>query len=344
MICEISRLSFNEIYNRLDVKVEERGESYYNEMIAPLVKELTERGIVEESKGAQCIFTSVDQVPLMVVKGDGGYGYDSTDMACIFHRLFVERADWVVYVTDLGQESHFLKIFDAAKQAGWHREPLTRLDHVGFGVVQGEDGKKFKTRSGTVTKLSDLLDEAAERAENELRRRAEEMGQGDMKLSPEEFKAAAAKMGYAAIKYCDLKQNRTTNYRFSFDKMLANTGNTAVYLLYGYARMCGIQRKSGKDIKKLDASKLRITHDAERDLLFGILRFPETIEKILADLHLHSLAEYMYELSGLLTNFYTNCKVVDSPEEESRLLIVEAVRKVMERCFFLLGIEPLERI
>merc|ERR1712183_639690 len=141
-------------------------------MIPAIVKELEDRGICVESDGAKCIFTPrVAEIPLMAVKSDGGFGYDSTDLAAIYHRLFVMRSDWIIYITDLGQETHFHMIFDAAEQAGWHRPPVTRCDHMGFGVVQGEDKKKFKTRSGETVKLVDLLDEAIERAAQEIKDR-----------------------------------------------------------------------------------------------------------------------------------------------------------------------------
>lgn len=146
-ICDVSRLSFNQIYARLGITLEERGESFYNSLIPPLVEELKARKICVESDGAQCIFTpGVSDIPLMAVKSDGGYGYDSTDLAAVYHRLFVMRADWVIYITDMGQESHFFMIFEAARMAGWHREGITRLDHMGFGVIQGEDKKKIQNQ------------------------------------------------------------------------------------------------------------------------------------------------------------------------------------------------------
>ena len=187
---------------------------------------MKKQNIVIESEGAQCIFCpEIDEIPLMVVKSDGGYGYDSTDLAAINHRIFQEKGQWLIYVTDLGQENHFLKIFSAARKAGWATEDKVRMDHVGFGVVQGEDGKKFKTRSGDVVRLADLLDEAEERAMKELEGRDELVGE-------EEKKKAAKVIGISAVKYFDLRQNRLTNYSFSYDKMLDPKGNTAVYLLY----------------------------------------------------------------------------------------------------------------
>jgi arginyl-tRNA synthetase len=346
LICDISRQSFQVIYDRLDVQLLERGESYYNEMIPPLVKELEQRGIIEESQGAKCIFTSVGPVPLMVVKADGGYGYDSTDMAGVFHRIMVEQCDWIVYITDLGQETHFHTVFKAAERAGWHRPPQTRIDHMGFGVVLGEDGKKFKTRSGDTVKLEDLLDEAVERSTVELKRREEEQKDksSGTYLSPDEFADAAKKMGYGAVKYFDLKQNRMTDYRFSFDAMLDSKGNTAVYLLYAYARICSIFSKGNIALGKVDASATKIVHPAERDLCATILKFPDVVASVQSELHVSRLTDYVYELAQKLATFYTAAKVLGSPEQQSRLAMLEAARRVLQQSLSLLGIQTLERL
>merc|ERR1712232_468223 len=224
--------------------------------------------------GAQCIFTpKVSEIPLMAVKTDGGYGYDSTDLAAIYHRLFLMRADWVVYITWVGQELHFHMIFDAAEQAGWHRPPASRCDHIGFGVVQGEDHKKFKTRSGETVKLSDLLDEAVERAHVEIKKRVEEQGENAFIKDEKEQLAAATQLGIAAVRYFDMKQNRVSPYVFSYERMLDSKGNSAVFLFYAYARIRQIQKKSGVDIESIPAKELKVsagTNDkankAERDL------------------------------------------------------------------------------
>mmetsp|Transcript_24971 Transcript_24971/g.63731 ORF Transcript_24971/g.63731 Transcript_24971/m.63731 type:complete len:602 (+) Transcript_24971:35-1840(+) len=358
MLCDISREEFQKVFDRLDVTLTERGESFYNPLIAPLVKQLEQRGLVQESNGAKVIYTPrISEVPLMAVKSDGGFGYDSTDLACIYHRLFVMRAEWIIYVTDAGQENHFLSIFDAAAQAGWHRpvadhrggQPIipgqdhfiTRCDHMGFGVVTGEDGKKFKTRSGETVKLVDLLDEAVARARTELVTR--QATQED-KLTDAELDAAAAKIGYSAVKYADLKGNRITSYAFSFDKMLDPKGNTAVYLLYAYARIQQMKIKAGVDVGKVDLKELKLGEAAERALALHLLQFPEIIEAILQDLNIHRLAEYLYGLCTHLATFYTKCKVVGTPEQNSRLLLIEATRKVMLQGFHLLGIQELDRI
>lgn len=347
-ICEVSRVAFNKIYDRLDISLEERGESYYNSMIPPLVEDLKEREICVESKGAMCIFTpKTSEIPLMAVKTDGGFGYDSTDLAAIYHRLFVMRSDWIIYVTDLGQELHFHMIFDAAEQAGWHRPGITRCDHMGFGVVQGEDKKKFKTRSGETVKLVDLLDEAVERAHQEILTRVEEQKKNGAEInleSEEAQKNAAEKIGIAAVRYFDMKQNRTSPYVFSYDRMLDAKGNSAVFLFYAYARIRSIQRKSAVDISKLPASELKVEHPAERDLALKLLQFPDVIEAIVANLHLHQLTDYLWELCNVLTTFYMKCKVLGEKEQSSRLLLCEATRKVLLKSFQLLGFTPLEQI
>jgi arginyl-tRNA synthetase len=286
----------------------------------------------------------------MAVKSDGGFGYDSTDLAAIYHRLFVMRADWIVYLTDLGQESHFHMIFDAAEQAGWHRPGVTRVDHMGFGVVQGEDKKKFKTRSGETVKLSNLLDEAVERALQEITERVkgqEEQGSEVFLKLPEEQQDAAEKIGIAAVRYFDMKQNRTSNYVFSYEKMLDPRGNSAVFLFYAYARICSILRKAsglGVDVAKLPASELKVAHPSERELALKLLRFPDVMEAILGDLHLHQLAEYLWELCNLYTAFYRDCHVIGGAEQTSRLLLSVATQKVLFKAFFLLGFTPLEKI
>ena len=348
-ICEISRVQFNIIYDKLGVTLEERGESYYNDLIAPIISDLQKKGFVKESEGAQCFFSSCDDVPLILQKGDGGFGYDSTDAAAVHHRLITSKGDWVIYITDLGQESHFFKVFDLAKTVGWHSPPKTRLDHMGFGVVQGSDGKRFRTSAGESVKLIDLLDEATRRAKVELKKRQEQQGAaGDesskTSLSEADFDAAAEQIGYGAVRYFDLKQNRKTNYKFDYDQMLDPRGNTAVYLFYAYARIVSIQRKSGKVIKDIKSNELKLGTDSERALMLHVLKFPDTVETVLSELYLHWLTEYCYDLCSLLTTFYTDNRVLGEAEENSRLLICEAARKVLLRCFNLLGLKPLDRI
>ena len=338
-ICDVSRQEFDAIYKRLDVKnLVERGESFYNEFIPARLEELAEKGVSTMSDGAQCVFTPGNQTPLIVRKSDGGFNYASTDLAAIWHRVHKERADWVIYVTDAGQAGHFVQVFATAKTMGWIPEAV-RVDHVGFGLVLGDDGKRFRTRSSEVVRLVDLLDEAVTRCAAQLKERNPEW-------SDAEIQDAAEAMGYGAVKYADLNQNRNTNYTFSFDRMLSLQGNTAVYLLYAHARICSIVRKSGVDEKLLgpEAKDIQLATPEEAALALTIARFPEAVEAVLEELMPNRLTDYLYDLSTKFNDFYTNCPVIGSDEQASRLQLCEATAVVMRQCFTLLGIRPLMRL
>ena len=338
ILCEISRKSFQVIYDRLGITLEERGESFYNDMIPGVVEKLDAKGMVTESSGAKCIFTHVDDVPLMAVKSDGGFGYDSTDLAAIYHRIFEINANWLIYLTDMGQENHFWKLFAAAKQAGWLTN--VRADHVIFGMVLGEDGKRFRTRSSETVKLKDLLDEATKRAGEELRER---VAGTNTNIDESSLDEAAETIGIGAVRYFDMRNNRVTNYVFSYDKMLDPKGNTAVYLLYAYARICSIMRQSKVDMDSLNAeTELVLAQQTERDLALELLRFPDMVNSVLADLFPNKLTDYMWDVSNKFTAFYMECRVVDSPEMRSRLILCKATKDVLAICFYFLGIKPLE--
>ncbi|GJP62353.1 hypothetical protein CLOP_g19429 [Closterium sp. NIES-67] len=357
-ICDVSRKEFDLVYQRLGIKLEEKGESFYNSRIPAALEKLKEAGLVVESEGAQCIFVEGHKVPLIVVKSDGGFNYATTDLTCLLYRIEEEKAQWIIYVTDVGQTQHFDMFFKAAQKAGFYAgkakkgkaaaaaaadsaAPAIRVDHVGFGLVLGEDGKRFRTRSSEVVRLVDLLDEAVTRAKQGLVERGRE---GEWK--EEEVNAAAAALGYGAVKYADLKNNRLTNYTFDYDQMLDMKGNTAVYLLYAHARICSIIRKSGKNVQEIvqSGAKLRLDHPSERALALELSRFSEVVESAVQDLLPNTLCEYLYNLSGSFTTFYTNCQVVGNEYEESRLILCEATAVVMRKCFELLGITPLYRL
>jgi arginyl-tRNA synthetase len=257
-------------------------------------------------------------------------------------------------------------VFDAGKAAGWSTEGEgVRVDHIGFGVVTGDDGKRLKTRSGETVKLIDLLDEAPRRMEKVLLERAAE---GKTPLSPEEIKQASKNIGYAAVKYADLKNHPTTNYCFSYDRMLDTKGDTAVYLMFAYARLCSILTKAKKgtglgntgpsvDIAAIkgDASTLcSLAHPAERALAFELMQLGDVIRTVAMELMPNRLCDYLKELSVKCTDFVTKChvlnplmedgKATDMATVKARLLLCESTRCVMEQCLTLLGISPLERI
>ncbi|KAH8072651.1 hypothetical protein JL721_3294 [Aureococcus anophagefferens] len=324
VLCDISRKEFDKVYARLDVKVEEFGESYYNAMIPGAIGLLEDAGLVNAESGAACVFLPGHSFPLIIRKSDGGYGYDSTDMAAIHHRLRTLGVEWVVYVTDLGQAEHFHMCFEAARAAKWDDASAhVRLHHVGFGVVQGEDGKRFKTRSGETVRLVDLLDASVERMEKSL---SDRVAEGKCALPPSEVKRAAAAIGYGAVKYFDLHQHPSTNYKFSYDKMLSTSGNTAVYLLFAHARLASIVAKA-RETRKVDAkaaaagAALVLTqHGKERALAFELTQFAEVVLSVADDFLPVRICDYLYKIATKFTEFVTECKVLDDPRMAERLI------------------------
>ncbi|KAK9094143.1 hypothetical protein Scep_025612 [Stephania cephalantha] len=342
-ICEISRQEFHQVYRLLGVHLEEKGESFYNPYIPGVLEALSNQGLIEESEGARVIFIEGKNIPLIVVKSDGGYNYASTDLAALWYRLNEEKAEWIIYLTDVGQQQHFEMFISAAQQAGWlpaDDNLYPKVTHVGFGLVLGDDGKRFRTRSSEVVKLVDLLDEAKNRSKAALVERGKAS-----EWTKEELEQTAEAVGYGAVKYADLKNNRMTNYTFNYDQMLNDKGNTAVYLLYAHARICSIIRKSNKDIEELKKrGSISLDHADERVLGLHLIQFAEIVEEACTNLLPNVLCEYLYNLSENFTKFYSNCQVVGSQEETSRLLLCEATAVVMRKCFYLLGITPVNKM
>lgn len=341
-ICEISRKAYQEIYDLLNIRLTERGESYYNPVLAATVKDLEERGLVTVSDGAKCIFLEGftnrdgDPLPVMVQKSDGAYNYDTTDMAAIKQRIFEEKADRLIYVTDAGQSTHFQMIFKAAEKAGYLDPQKVRVDHVGFGLVLGSDGKKFRTRSGETEKLMDLLTAAIDKAQEILDERSPQM-------SLDERKTLAKAIGLGAIKYSDLSSHRMSDYHFSYDKMLRFEGNTAAYLMYSYVRVSGIKRKVGLDPASL-TDKIVLQHPSEVALGLHLLRFSEAVEQVTSDLCPNRITDYLYQLAEKFNAFFRDCRVEGTPEQNSRLLLCEDTAKVLKQGLSILGIQTVDRM
>lgn len=342
-IVEISKRSYKEIYRLLDVRIEDRPESFYNPFLNDVVEELQKKGMVTESEGALCIFLDGftgrdgEPLPLIVKKSDGAYNYATTDLAAIRHRLQEEKADRIIYVTDAGQASHFKMIFQAAVKAGW-LDKKVRVDHVPFGLVLGLDGKKFKTRSGETEKLIDLILNAVAKAYEIIEERQRDM-------SEPEKKALATSLGVSCIKYADLSCHRTGDYTFSYDRMLKFEGNTASYLLYSFVRIQGIKRKIGEKADTiLKTSKADIRHPSEVALGLHIARFNETLSQMAEDLLPNQLTEYLFELAEKFNAFFRDCRVEGSSEEASRLILVDASEKVLQAGLDILGIKTVDRM
>jgi len=344
MICEVSRKAFREIYDILGVKIQERGESFYNPALPGIITHFENKGLVTVSGGAKCVFlegiTGRDGVPLPMIiqKSDGGYNYETTDLAAMKQRIEEEKADRIIILTDAGQALHFTMVSKAAEKAGFYDPAKTRFDHVTFGVVLDPSGKKFKTRSGETEKLIDLLTEAVRRAEAIVEERLPE-------ASSEEKDAIAKALGIGAVKYADLSGNRIKDYTFSYDRMLKFEGNTAAFLLYAFVRIQGIKRKGGKDLEVLIRErKIILSHVSETGLALHLCRFGEVLQAIEKDLFPNRLADYLYELAEKFNAFYRDCRVGGSEEESSRLLLCEAAGKVLQKGLELLGLDTTERM
>uniref|UniRef100_K3WKF0 arginine--tRNA ligase n=1 Tax=Globisporangium ultimum (strain ATCC 200006 / CBS 805.95 / DAOM BR144) TaxID=431595 RepID=K3WKF0_GLOUD len=343
-LCEISRREFQKVYDRLGVTLREMGESFYNSIIPSVLDIVRSKGLMENSNGAQCVFTKVHKQPFLLVKSDGSYLYPTTDIAALWYRLHVLKADWIVIYTDYTQKDHFDLLAEVGRMSGILDPTKNRFNHVGFGTVNDESGKRFKTRSGEVVRLVELLDEAKARMKTQLLARIES---GQTSLPLDQVDVAAEKIGYGAVKYFDLRQSPTSNYIFSFDRMLSTNGDTAVYLMFAYARLCSIIRKSGVNIDELiqqEENLINPVHATEVALAQELLQLPDVISFINKDLNSNRLCAYLYTLAEKVQTFVTACRVLGSEEQNSRLLLCEATLKVMQKCFFLLGIEPLDQI
>lgn len=337
IICDISKKAFEEIYSLLDVKIEERGESFYNPYLPEIVKDLEQKGLITISGGAKCVFLEGfknkegNPLPVIVQKSDGGFNYDTTEIAAFRQRCLEEKADRIIIVTDAGQSLHFQMIYQVVLMAKYLDPLKIKFDHVTFGLVLGPDGKKFKTRSGETERLIDLLTEAIDRSKLLLKER---LGEAD------DLDALASALGINAIKYADLSCHRQKDYSFSYDRMLKFEGNTAAFLLYSYVRILSIKRKVGK--AKL--GRINIEHSSELSLGLHLRRFGEVLEMMTRDLLPNRLADYLYELAEKFNAFFRDCHVIGSNEEADRLLLCDLTAKVLKQGFEILGLKTLERM
>ncbi len=348
LLCDQSRREFQKIYDRLDIRLTERGESFYNPYLPGVIEGLREAGLLVEDQGAQCVFLDGfsnkdgDPLPLIVQKSDGGYNYATTDLASIRYRIGTDGARRIIYVTDAGQANHFAQVFQVAERAGWIPEGV-ELVHVPFGLVQGEDGKKLKTRAGDTIRLRDLLDEAVDRARADLQQRIVDE---ERQETPEFIEQVASRAGLGAVKYADLSQNRNSNYIFSFDKMLALQGNTAPYMLYAYVRIQGIARRGGIDFGALEDVQLHLGEETEFALARHLLQLDEAIDAVARELLPNRLCQYLFELSQKFNQFYDRCPVLNAeePQRTTRLILCDLTARTLRLGLSLLGIEVLERM
>jgi arginyl-tRNA synthetase len=341
-----SKIYFFSVFEKLDMEIRDAdivGESGYNDMLAETCRLLEESGVAVRSEGALCVFfddikgPDGQQVPLIVQKSDGGYGYAATDLSAIRDRVFNLKASTLLYVVDARQALHFKMVFETARRAGWLNDDVTAFQ-LAFGTVLGKDGKPFKTRAGETVRLVDLLDEAIDRASAVVREKAQD-------LSEEEIAERGAQVGIGAVKYADLSTSANRDYKFDLDQMVSLNGDTSVYLQYAYARIRSILRKAG-DTRPAPHPELAL-EAAERALGLHVDAFAATVAEAAAEYAPHKLAAYLYQLASLYTSFYDKCPVLKAgtPEQvENRLFLCDVTARTLHRGMALLGIRTPERL
>ena len=345
-INKVSTVAFEKMYKRMGLTVDiTLGESFYRDKVGRIYEELIKTGIAEESLGALVVFLREHErfktQPFIIRKSDGASNYASTDLATLLYRVEHFNAEEIVYVTDGRQQDHFQQLFmTAAKWFAAMGYKLPELRHVWFGTILGEDGKAIKTKSGEPIRLRALLDEAVARAKSIVREKSPDMPE-------DEANKIANTVGVAALRYADLAQNRTSDYVFSWEKLLAFDGNTAPYLLYAVARIYSIFRKTGMN-PDADYAAEAADLETEREVALArkLLALPAVFELTLAELRPHFLCTYLYELAGLFSSFYNADKVIveDKAVMAKRLMLCARTLRILETGLKMLAIEPLEKM
>ena len=335
-------------YNRLNVTLtrdDVMGESLYNPMLPGIVADLKAQGLAVESEGATVVFLDEyknkegEPMGVIIQKKDGGYLYTTTDIACAKYRYETLHADRVLYYIDSRQHQHLMQAWTIVRKAGYVPDSVP-LEHHMFGMMLGKDGKPFKTRAGGTVKLADLLDEALERARRLVAEKNPDM-------PADELEKLANAVGIGAVKYADLSKNRTTDYIFDWDNMLAFEGNTAPYMQYAYTRVLSVFRKAEIDESALSSAPVVIREDREAQLAARLLQFEETLTVVAREGTPHVMCAYLYDGAGLFSGFYEHCPILSAENEEvrnSRLKLAQLTAKTLKLGLDTLGIETVERM
>ena len=337
-----------EIYQQLNVTLNDgdvRGESFYNNDLAPIVKELQDQGLAVESDGAQVVFLQEladkegNPSPMIIQKQGGGFLYATTDLAALRYRVNTLQANRIMYFIDARQSLHMQQVFTLSRKAKFVDESVS-LEHLAFGTMMGSDGKPFKTRTGGTVKLAELLTEAVERA-------TALVSEKNSELNADEVKEIGRKVGIGSVKYADLCKTRTNDYVFNWDSMLSFEGNTAPYLQYAYTRVQSIFRKAGVTPESI-TSPLLIGTEQEKTLAIKLLQFSEVLDQVAREAMPHLLCTYLYEIASLYMSFYEACPILKegvAPElRDSRLRLCHLVAKTIAQGLDLLGIEVMEKM
>ncbi len=335
-------------YDRLNVTLtrdDVMGESLYNPMLPGIVADLKAKGLAVESEGATVVFLDEfknkegEPMGVIIQKKDGGYLYTTTDIACAKYRYETLHADRVLYYIDSRQHQHLMQAWTIVRKAGYVPDSVP-LEHHMFGMLLGKDGKPFKTRAGGTVKLADLLDEALERARRLVAEKNPDM-------PADELEKLANAVGIGAVKYADLSKNRTTDYIFDWDNMLAFEGNTAPYMQYAYTRVLSVFRKADIDESALANAQVVISEDREAQLAARLLQFEETLTVVAREGTPHVMCAYLYDVAGLFSGFYEHCPILSAENEEirnSRLKLAQLTAKTLKLGLDTLGIETVERM
>ncbi len=335
-------------YDRLNVTLtrdDVMGESLYNPMLPGIVADLKAKGLAVESEGATVVFLDEfknkegDPMGVIIQKKDGGYLYTTTDIACAKYRYETLHADRVLYYIDSRQHQHLMQAWTIVRKAGYVPDSVP-LEHHMFGMMLGKDGKPFKTRAGGTVKLADLLDEALERARRLVAEKNPDM-------PADELEKLANAVGIGAVKYADLSKNRTTDYIFDWDNMLAFEGNTAPYMQYAYTRVLSVFRKADIDEQALASAPVIISEDREAQLAARLLQFEETLTVVAREGTPHVMCGYLYDVAGLFSGFYEHCPILSAENDavrNSRLKLAQLTAKTLKLGLDTLGIETVERM
>ncbi|UXY12876.1 arginine--tRNA ligase [Kosakonia sp. ML.JS2a] len=347
-LVDITMSQNQKTYERLNVTLTRKdvmGESLYNPMLPGIVADLRAKGLAVESEGATVVFLDEYQnkegepMGVIIQKKDGGYLYTTTDIACAKYRYETLHADRVLYYIDSRQHQHLMQAWTIVRKAGYVPDSVP-LEHHMFGMMLGKDGKPFKTRAGGTVKLADLLDEALERARRLVAEKNPDM-------PAEELEKLANAVGIGAVKYADLSKNRTTDYVFDWDNMLAFEGNTAPYMQYAYTRVLSVFRKAGIEESALESAPVVVSEERESQLAARLLQFEETLSVVAREGTPHVMCAYLYDLAGLFSGFYEHCPILSAESDEirlSRLKLALLTAKTLKLGLDTLGIETVERM
>lgn len=346
---ELSNKNFNDIYDKLNIKLINIGESFYGDKIRSMIDELEIKGLVKKYDGMLIMSIKNYNVPLILIKSNGSYTYDTTDLAAIRYRLLEIKADEIYYVIDSGQTMHMKMIFEAAKMAGWLT--VQKVKHINFGVVLGDDGKKIKSREGVPFKLVNLLEQAVIKSEKIY----DVKNQGKSQLIDYNKNEIIKNIGIGAIKYFDLKTERTANYKFSLDHMLSLNGNSIVYILYMYVRLNAIINKTKNKIIIIDdylLNNFAVSANEELELGKHLIGFEQILMDCRESMLFNKLCNYLYKLTRLISDFYNNCRCINYNVDNNEiidinynsLILVKISMNVMNICFDILGIKGINKM